>query len=76
VLFRDKASLTTLSSAHDPLLSRAVELGLSLRGKTQLESAGEELSGISEVKCIEMQAFNDMNELNQRTFTSTRRMIK
>jgi len=75
VLFRDKASLKSPGSAHDPLLSWAVELGLSLRKKTQLESAGE-LSGISEVKCIKMQAFNDMNDLNQRTFTSTGNMTK
>jgi hypothetical protein len=78
VLFTDKTSLKPPSSANNPLLSWAVELGLSLRGRggTHLQSAGEELPGISEVKCIEMQAFNDMNDLNQHTFTSTGKMIK
>ena len=76
MLFRDKASLNPPSSAHDPLLSWAVEFGLSLRKTTQLERYGEEVSGISEVKCVEMHEFNDMNDLNQHTFTSTGKMIK
>jgi hypothetical protein len=76
VLFRDKASIKPPSSAHDPLLSRAVELGSLTNGKTQLESAGEELSYICEVKCIGIQAFNDTNDVNQHTFTSTGKIIK
>jgi hypothetical protein len=76
VLFRGKGFLKPPSSAHDPLLSWAVELGLPLiKKKKKLESAGQELSGIS-VKRIEMQAFNDTNDLNQHAFTSTGKMFK
>jgi hypothetical protein len=45
-------------------------------GENTLKSAGEELSGNGEVKCIEMHTFKYMKDLNQHTFSSTGKMIK